>query len=205
MKKQLIAAAVALTLSVTAYADTLSTTGTSTGDHTINMEVTPLNELALILPVGFLDGSTGWNFDTDSALRNTTTNSFHKILGEFILDGNGLPINHNHCTLDITSENVLEDGQQWELTASNGANGIKYGIYSTSTSTSGVGAVAGAYGYASGELYNSGIQNIPFRTTINPARGCDAQTTLNLVTEPLATKPEIGTYTDTIRLTVSSS
>lgn len=186
MKKQLIIAAIACAVSGAAFAAT-------TGSHQINLTVdAPISTLEFTAPAGILGGATNWDFDTHKDLFKF---DFYKVLGPFSLTGTGFTTETN-CTLNITS-----DSSTWELRATNAAQGIKYGISS---------AESIAYGYAAHGFYSSTLRNTPFTTPIDATtHTCDATSdNLFLTTEPFpdeASRPEVGTYTDTIRFTVSAA
>lgn len=183
MKKQLIIAAIACAVSGAAFAAT-------EGSHQINLQVNPQNGLEFTATAGVLGGSTDWVFDVD---KEGTFDNFAKKIGDFSLAGVGFTT-ETTCTLNITPDSGV-----WELRATNAAQGIKYGI-------SGGGI---AYGYADGGLYSPTLVNTPFTAPIDATtHTCNATTSLWAITEPFpdeASRPGVGTYTDTIRFTVSAS
>ena len=184
MKKQLIIAAIACAVSGTAFAAT-------EGSHQINLQVNPQNGLEFTATAGVLGGSTDWVFDTDKSVDH----DFYRSLGKFSLAGAGFTTETN-CTLNITP-----DSGTWELRATNAARRIKYGI----SSNTGI-----AYGYAANLFYNSTLGTTPFTvpidSTTHTCNGTSPSFLLN--TEPFpdeASRPEVGTYTDTIRFTASAA
>lgn len=188
MKKQLIIAAIACAVSGTAFAAT-------EGSHQINLQVNPQNSLEFIAPAGILGGSTDWVFDVD---KDGIHYDFAKNLGRFSLVGAGFTT-ETTCTLNITS-----DSDVWELRATNAAQGIKYGI----SGDNGV-----AYGYAANGLYSPTLGTTPFTAPIDATtHTCNGpyatSPDLWLSTEPFpdeAVRPEVGTYSDIIRFTVSAA
>lgn len=187
MKKQLIIAAIACAVSGTAFAAT-------EGSHTINLTVdAPISTLEFTAPPGILGGATNWVFDTD---KSSSLHDFFKYLGTFSLAGAGFTT-ETTCTLNITPDSVV-----WELRATNAAQGIKYGI------SNGSGNIA--YGYAAYTVYSPTLGTTPFTAPIDATtHTCNATSPeLYLATEQFpdeASRPEVGTYTDTIRFTVSAS
>lgn len=184
MKKQLIIAAIACAVSGAAFAAT-------EGSHQINLQVNPQNGLEFTAPAYILSGSTDWVFDVD---KDGTVHDFFRSLDQFSLAGAGFTTETN-CTLNITPDSGV-----WELQATNAAQGIKYGI----SGDNGV-----AYGYAANQGYNPTLGATPFTTPVDATtHTCNATTSLFLVTEPFpdeASRPEVGTYTDTIRFTASAA
>lgn len=189
MKKQLIIAAIACAVSGAAFAAT-------EGSHQINLQVNPQNGLEFIAPAGILGGSTDWVFDVD---KDGTFHDFAKRLGEFSLAGAGFTT-ETTCTLNITPDSGV-----WELRAANAVQGIKYGISSV------VGNIA--YGYAANEVYSPTLGDTPFTAPIDATtHTCNGpyatSPVLWLSTEPFpdeAVRPEVGTYSDIIRFTVSAA
>ncbi|MDD5391477.1 MAG: hypothetical protein PHE17_00525 [Thiothrix sp.] len=189
MKKQLIIAAIACAVSGTAFAAT-------EGSHQINLTVdAPTSTLEFTAPAGILGGATNWVFDVDRL--GWPANQFRRNLGTFTLTGNGFT-NETICRLHISSDNSTL-GSPWELKAPGISTGIKYGI-SDSTGEQ------AKYGYnhvgASWLITDS-----EFSAPVAPNKTCDGSIDLTIATENLypAQRPATGTYTDTIRFTVSAS
>ena len=191
MKKQLIIAAIACAVSGTAFAAT-------EGSHTINLTVdAPISTLEFTAPATILGGTTNWNLDVDRL--GWPAHNFRRDLGTFTLSGNGFT-NETACRLHISSDNSAL-GSPWELKAPGISTGIQYGI----TDYPGTQARYGYY-YVGGSTWSL-VADTEFSAPVRSDKTCEDSINLTISTQPVSTlqRPATGTYTDTIRFTVSAS
>lgn len=193
MKKQLIIATIACAVSGAAFAAT-------TGDHTINLNVTP-DPPTLTLTGNLLTGTTELDFDN---LR--VNGDIVREMGTIGMTATGYPNTHTgHCQLSATSDH------EWTL-VSGALDPIEYQIR---TATPGPQYGANAYlqyGYANQDtdpnpaplVEHAALFSIG--TAGSPAGTCSLSAPLTITVGGLDTRPDVTAFTqftDTIHFVAS--